>query len=348
MTGKTVSAITQQSRPEGDVSAAFPQVRHYLDDLLSGYQTRYDHLHTPLRALITRGRQTPHELSLPLLVHAAVRGAPEPAVPVAAVHTLWWRAANTFDDIVDGDAGTRLYGLPHGIALTAALECGYALPLRALASMPLPEARRQALIREYLDGWTTACDGQIGDVLHHPADVEPETVLHVYRRKSAALYAMACSMAARVAEATHLSGAPAVRVPDWARFGHVLGMLAQFRNDEDDLRSGQCEDLRNQRATYMLVLFLRSASPDRRAQALRLLESARASAASRQELLTMLRDPEVVARYHAHIHTQKREALALIESLAPRSPYAPALRALVHSEVGFLPSEGQLDHSQGH
>ncbi|MDJ1138059.1 polyprenyl synthetase family protein [Streptomyces iconiensis] len=338
MTSSPAPTVLPQGPPCADVTAAFPQVHRYLGELLDDYRPDHAHLRGPLRTLVEQGRQAPHEFSLPLLVHAALSGDPGPAVPVAAVHALWWRAANTFDDVADGDAGPQLYGMPSAAALTAALECGYALPLRALASLPVPGPQRQGLIRDYLDGWTAASDGQIGDLLNHPAGVEPQEVLHVYRHKSGSVYAMACAMAARLAVGQERTEWAAARIAAWTRFGQLLGMLAQFRNDEDDLRSGRCEDLRNGTATYLLVHLVHSAPHGRRERVLALLEASASSPESREELHAMMREPGVVRPYHAHVASLREEAHTLLDTLAPECPYGTALRARVEYEVGFLQS----------
>lgn len=343
MTTNPVHSLTPRRLPEADVTAVFPRVDRYLDELLADYGPEYVHLRFPLRQLIDRGRGTPHEFSLPLLVHAALDGDPGPAVPIAAVHALWWRAANAFDDVADGDAGPELYGMPSGTALTAALECGYALPLRALAGMPVPEPQRRQLVRDYLEGWTAASNGQIGDLLNEPSRVDPDAVLGVYRHKSGAVYAMACAMAARLATGEDGAQDPPGPVAEWGRFGQVLGMLAQLRNDEDDLRSGTFDDLRNGTATYLLVHLLNSAPADRRSRALELLEKAAECPASREELHGLMRSPDVQRPYHAYVASLHREAHALLDTLAPSCPFGAALRDRVDAEVCFLP--GQQTHT---
>ncbi|MGW0535333.1 polyprenyl synthetase family protein [Streptomyces sp. NPDC003032] len=316
-------------------------MRQYLAELLDAYPAQQAHLRGSLSRLITRGRASPHEHSLPLLVHAAMTGDPAPAVPVAAAHALWWRAANTFDDFVDGDAGPHLYGVPRGAALTAALECGYALPLRALAAMDAPHPVRDDLARTYLEGWTAAVNGQLGDLLNQPQRTTPQEILAVYRDKSGAIYAMACSMAARLANGmAHPTDANAERIAGWHRFGRVLGMLAQFRNDEDDLRDGPGEDLRNRTPTYLLVHLLHTLPGRGRQRALRLLKEAPSSATDREQLRAIMTAPEVLRPYHARLAALREEAYTLLDHLAPTCPFGFALRARVQAETHFLPAPG--------
>lgn len=317
--------------PEARLAETVPQVSRYVAGLLDAYRPRYAHLRPALERLVIHGRRSPLESALPLLVHGAVEGTLEPAVPVAGTHTLWWRAANTFDDVSDGDTGARLYGDAPAAVMTAALECGYALPLRALAALPVPGPLRERLAADYLDGWTAACDGQVGDLLGTPTGTSPEEVLTVYRHKSGAVYAMAATMAARLALGA--DGADDRRAAAWGEFGQAVGILAQFRNDEDDLRSGQSEDLGNRTATYLLVQLLHTATGTDREQALELLGRAADSPADRHRLAAMMFAPDVLAPYRRLLADVHHRAHALLDTLAPDSPFTASLHRRVDDEV---------------
>ncbi|WP_066979448.1 polyprenyl synthetase family protein [Streptomyces sp. NRRL F-4489] len=321
--------MSPTSRAEAHISSLFPDVRHHLAELVERhYAARHPVLRTSLAGLVTHGRHDPQEFALPLLVHAAISGSAAPAVPVAAVHALWWRSANTFDDVADGDAGTLMYGMNGGAAMTAALECGYGLPLRALAALPVPQALRQALSTDYLDGWAAASDGQIRDILNQPHRMGTEDVYEVYRKKSGAVYAMACAMSARLAHGTGTGTGPD-SVAAWHEFGEVLGTLAQIRNDHDDVCGGPGTDLRNGTATYLLVHLLNRSAPDTRAHALRLLEQAARSDVPHRELTDLLLSPQVLDPYNEFVAALRRRAHTLLDTLAPASPYAEPLRARV-------------------
>ncbi|MGV2920046.1 polyprenyl synthetase family protein [Streptomyces alfalfae] len=333
--------VTPSSSATAEAALArnLPHVRQYVAELLDAYPPQHAQLQSSVSRLVAHGRASPLEHSLPFLVHGAMTGDPAPAVPVAAAHALWWRAANTFDDFADGDAGPHLYGISRGAALTAALECGYALPLRALAAVNAPEAVRNELVGTYLDGWTAASNGQLGDLLIEPERTTPQAILDVYRDKSGAIYAMACAMAARLATGTtRLSGSDAELVAAWHHFGQILGMLAQFRNDEDDLRDGPGEDLRNRTPTYLLVHLLDFLSGQSLQQALAFLRRAPYSAVDREQLRAMMTAPEVLRPYHARLSALREEACALLDDLAPGCPFGSALRARVQAETHFLPA----------
>ncbi|MFE0192966.1 polyprenyl synthetase family protein [Streptomyces sp. NPDC058989] len=288
-----------------------------------------------MHTLVTRGRHDPQELALPLLVHAAINGSAEPAVPIAAAHALWWRSANTFDDVADGDAGSLMYGMDRGAAMTAALECGYGLPLRALAALSVPDPLRRALTTDYLDGWAAASDGQIRDILNRPHTVETDGVYETYRKKSGAIYAMACVMSARLSH----SARPEQNSPGndevaaWREFGEVLGILAQFRNDHEDLRGGPGADLRNRTATYLLVHLLHRSDQTTRERALPLLDQAPVSEPHRQELAELLLSPQVLHPYNQFVAKLRHRAHTLLDTLVHSSPFAEPLRARVDANA---------------
>ncbi|MBO8195549.1 polyprenyl synthetase family protein [Streptomyces oryzae] len=347
--------LTRQ-QAEIRIREVFPLVRQYLGDLLSEYRGQHEALHSALQSLLAHGRQSPQEFSLPLLVHAAISGAPEPAVPVAGVHALWWRSANVLDDFVDGAAGRPpLYGVGRGVAMMAALEGGYALPLRALEVAQWPPPLRRRLAADFLDGWTRATDGQIGDILSRPREAGTDEVLDVYRKKSGSVYGMACTMAARLAHAAGdgAEGAAGARdarerersVAAWGEFGQIMGLLAQFRNDHDDLCDGPGEDLRNGTATYLLVHLLRTAPAAVRDRALTLLEQAATAESRRRELADLMCAADIVRPYNQLLTELSGRAHALLEELAPASPFAGCLRARVDAETRLLEP---VDRIAGH
>ncbi|WP_326798989.1 polyprenyl synthetase family protein [Streptomyces sp. NBC_01808] len=329
-------AVQARPSPESHLRAAFPRVQQYLDELIDRcYAVPHPMLHASLKTLVARGRRDPQEFSLPLLVHAAIRGGTGPAEPVAAVHALWWRAANALDDVVDGDAGPRTYGMDGSAALTAALECGYGLPLRVLATLPAPEPLRRALTADYLESWTAATDGQLGDLLNEPGEVGPDEVREVYRKKSGAVYAMACLLAARVAHGagSAVAGPEADQVAAWGEFGEVLGILAQLRNDHDDLRDGTGADLRNGTATYRLAQLLHRPDKTERERVRLLFSRAAVSEPHHRELTELLRSPDVLRPCNRLLADLRHRAHALLDVLAPASPFTTLLRARVDAEA---------------
>ena len=172
----------------------FPLVRRRIDRALLGLGPVAD-IQDATRRLLTTLPDEPAMLAVPLLVHAVETGAPAPAVPVSAVHRLWWTAAHVFDDWIDHGETRYLGGLSPGAGLMAAVVCGLSLPaLIAVEDFPgsvLPE-----MIREFSLAWLESNDGQLRDLGGWPAGTDRQAILLTYRHKTGAAYGAACAMAA--------------------------------------------------------------------------------------------------------------------------------------------------------
>ncbi|MGW8379861.1 hypothetical protein [Streptomyces sp. ODS28] len=346
------SPPTLHAQPDGLLAKPLAQVRDHLEGLVADYPAEQRHLSEAVGRLLLHSRADPLSCALPLAVHAALTGAPEPAVPVAAAHDLWWRAANAFDDLADDmseEAADEAHGTPamSGTALmTAALECFHTLPMRILMDVPAAPAVREGLLRDLAHGCTRAVDGQLHDLAATPAGATPHTVLAAYRHKSGAPYAMACALAARLAtgsaEATYGTYGEGTdnAVAEWGRFGELLGLLAQLRNDYDDLRTGRFEDFANGTATYLLVQHLHRVPAPRAERTRALLHRCAEDPGSRSDLRDLLLEPEALHAYREYVHELRHAAEDLLGRLATPGPFAAYLREQVTATAhACLPAE---------
>lgn len=136
----------------------------------------------------------------------------------------------------------------------AAVVVGSALPTQVLVA-GLGTSDADQLVPEFSWAWIHSGEGLSLDIAGKPGSASFQDVLHTYRRKNGAAYGMACALAARVV------GADQAQVDRWREFGVLLGLLGQFRNDQEDVANGRLEDLKNQTATYLLTHLLASAEP---------------------------------------------------------------------------------------
>lgn len=309
----------------------FPMVATTIDTAIEAHTSAYNELGRAVRTLARDARcDANNAYSLPLLVCAAETGYPNPALPVAAVHSLWWQAANLFDDIADDEGTEQLYGLSTGAALMAALELGHALPVRIVSELPVPEPMRAQLLNDFFAGWTGTNDGQIRDILHRADTSEPEAVLTTYRHKSSSAYVMATTMAAR------LAGADKTQVGLWRKFATELGLLCQFRNDQEDLDTGRLEDLKNQTATYLLVALLDSLSGADKTAVLSHLQHAGDYGEARQLVLDRMLHPQILRPYLDHVERIRTATHHTLGSLRGIPAYIDELRRRV--EIAAHPS----------
>lgn len=300
-----------------NLGPASPAVRASISGLLSHQQMKY-----PLSVL-------------PLLVHAAETGTPEPAIPLAAVHLLWWTSACYLDDLADGHRRPTPEELGPDEALLASVIAGQALPIRVVQAQPLPDAVRNALTGEIVNCWIAAVEGQLSDLRGDTENASRDTVLMAYRGKSGAPFGMITAMAAI------LSGADNGRVGLWRRFGDVFGVLWQLFNDQEDILSGRDEDLSNGTVTYLLACALEESAPESRARFMELGAAARDAAGARTELGALLLAPAVLRRYEKDLTAFRDEAHRVLGELGGDERYLPALRQLVDQSAGMYLTGGR-------
>ncbi|MFI7356432.1 polyprenyl synthetase family protein [Streptomyces avidinii] len=269
-------------------------------------------------------RKLRHPLSvLPLLAHAIETGNPRPAIPLSAVHLLWWTSACYLDDLADANGASISGELTENEALLASVITGNALPIQILLEQDLPAAARSALIAEILNGWIIGVDGQIDDMRGDVRSASRKSVIETYRGKSGAPFGMITAMAAI------FSGTTAEKVELWREFGFVFGILWQIFNDQEDILSGRDEDLLNGTVTYLLASVIEDASPGSRDHILSLCAASGRSHHARSELAGLLRTPTALDRYRAEIDAFRAEGYRILDELGGDETYLPVLRHLV-------------------
>ncbi|MEU3666095.1 polyprenyl synthetase family protein [Streptomyces virginiae] len=286
-------------------------------------------------AKLLEQRKLRHPLSvLPLLAHAIETGNPGPAVPLSAVHLLWWTSACYLDDLADANGASISGELTEDEALLASVITGNALPIQIILAQDLPDAAHGALITEILNGWIIGVDGQIEDMRGDIGSASRKSVVETYRGKSGAPFGMITAMAAI------FSGTTDERIELWREFGYVFGILWQIFNDQEDILSGRDEDLLNGTVTYLLASVLEDASPLSREHILGLCAAAGRSRQARAELAGILRAPLALDRYRAEIDAFRAEAYRILDELGGDQAYQPVLRNLVdHASQMLLEAE---------
>lgn len=275
-------------------------------------------------ARLLRHQKMKHPLSvLPLLVHAAETGVTGPAVPVAAVHVLWWTSACYLDDLADGHGTADVEGLDVNEALLAAVVGGQVLINQIIRSHDLSEPVRAMLTAEVENGWIAAAEGQLSDIRADVAGVSCKSVTEAYRGKSGAPFGMITAMGAAV------SGASAERQDAWREFGYVFGVLWQIFNDQEDILSGRDEDLRNGTVTYLLACAVEEAPPGSGEHILGLLTESGTSARARSEITRLLLTPTVLGRYRDDTELFRRKAHVILDRLGGDAHHLSSLRQLV-------------------
>ncbi|GGZ62988.1 polyprenyl synthetase family protein [Streptomyces bluensis] len=318
----SLSYVELHRQFSGEIDAA-------LDAALDGLGPEAESVRKAITGLLHH-QQMKYPLSvLPLLVHAVETGDPGPAVPLSAVHLLWWTSACYLDDLADSQATGTPEGLGEQEALLAAVVGGQALPIRIVQAQPVPDAVRGALTAEIVNCWFPAVEGQLRDLRGGTEGAARESVVTAYRGKSGAPFAMITAMAGIWA------GADSGRIRLWREFGDVLGILWQLFNDQEDILSGRNEDLRNGTLTYLLACALEEAPPGAREHVLALSGAARSSGRARRELTELLLAPAVLRGYQKDLGTFRDEAYRVLGELGGHEEPLAALRQLVDQSGGL-------------
>jgi geranylgeranyl diphosphate synthase, type I len=297
----------------------------FLDDLIGALPVPPNHqelLQRHLEVVREPGVARPDmsAVRLPLLVHAAVTGDEEPALPVAAACTCLYLGADLFDSLVDNELPPpwRSHD-PAEVNLAAATLLG-ALPQFSIARLReqgTPPAKLWALACLFAETGLTMGAGQREDLLFPKLEnVSLEDARAMAERKSGAEYALYAK-----AGATLATEEPST-VEAYAAFGSCFGVAKQLVNDvwgiwgEDVSR-----DLLNGKRTLPIVCALSELRGERRDRLQKLLVAARESMKHHDEVRSLLVAAGSV-RYTALIVWLYQQQAR--QHLAAASPQEPA------------------------
>ena len=296
----------------------------FLDELIGALPVPPDN-----RELLQRHLEVARELAetrpdmsavrLPLLVHAAVTGDEELALPVAASCTCLYLGADLFDSLVDNELppSWRTHD-PAEINLAATTLLG-ALPQFCIARLRergMPSAKLWALSYLFAETVLTMGAGQHEDLLFpNIENVSLEDGRVMAERKSGAEYALYAKAGAALA-----TEEPST-VEAYAAFGSCLGVAKQLVNDVWDIWGEDVSrDLLNGKRTLPIIYALSGLRGERRERLQKLLVAARESTEHHDEVRSLLAAAGSV-RYTALIvwlyQQQARQHLAAASPLEP-------------------------------
>ena len=132
------------------------------------------------------------------------------------------------------------------------------------------------LVQHIIGTITVLCEGEVLQSRHAAnRDTDRDSYLEIIRRKTASLLAVSASAGAIAA------GASAERAETMRRYGEMLGMAFQIKDDILDYTGGAatgkpaCNDLRESKITLPLITLLEGAGTERRGELMALLERCR-------------------------------------------------------------------------
>ena len=270
-------------------------------------------------------------IQLPLLVHAAITGDEEPALPVAGACTLLYLGADLFDNLIDDELPPSWHARGSAEASLAATTLLAALPQLALARLGergTPPARLWGLAHPFAETLLTMSAGEHEDLLFTDRDdVGAQACRSMVERKSGSEFALFARAGALLA--TEDSAV----VEGYTAFGLCFGTARQICTDAWDIWKVQSPDLLNGRRTLPIVHALYTLRGGSRERLQDLLRAVRGGDQSHKEVRKMLLAAGSVHYTALIVGVYRRRALGYLAASSPQEPAGQDLRTLLHGAL---------------
>jgi geranylgeranyl diphosphate synthase, type I len=305
----------------------------FLDELIQTLPVRSGHRQL-LRIHLEVGRERAEvwpemsSIQLPLLVHAAIRGNEEQAIPVAGACTLLYLGADLFDSILDHELPPPWHDHDASEATLAATTLLGALPPLALARLQeqgVPPSELWSLVHLFARSGLTMGAGQYEDLLLPVLeDVSIEDCRAMAEHKSGQEYALFATAGAALA--TEESS----RIEAYAAFGSCFGIAQQLINDVQDLWGSQGgRDLSNGKRTFPIVHALSTMRGKGRERLQKLLASARDSTEHHDEVEALVAEAGSPRFTALTVWLFQQQARAHLSKASPQEPAGRELYKLL-------------------
>ena len=328
---------------EGALWRRAGEVFGYLEGLIRGLPVPAGHREL-LLVHLEEGRaqaaESPGGLScaqLPLLVHAAIAGDEEPALPVAGACTLLYLGADLFDNLADEELPDRWLPYHPSQANLAAATYLAALPQLSLARLverEVPPQKVWSLSRLFAETLLTMSAGQHEDLVSD-GGMSAADCRALSEKKSGAeigLFARAGAVLATDDGRLHEA---------YARMGASIGTAGQIASDLYDIwEPGASQDLLNGKRPLPVVHALTRLRGEPRGRLLALLAAARESPEPHAAVRELLAQAGSLRYAALIVEVYRHQALARLAEAAPRDPAGGELEALLE-ETTLLPAEKQ-------
>ncbi len=291
-----------------------PRQLKFLQRALAGLQTQLKDLESP-----------PFFMTIPLLVHSAIRDD-EPAARVLAIATtLLFLGIDILDDIADGDLPNHWQGFKSSEIQLMGATLLATLPQIAIATLKTSSQVIADMHKTLAEALLRMSAGQESDLTLSESDnLTSEVVEASVVAKSGEEIGLFASLAAQLAQA------PQTVVEHYAVMGRELGTAGQLVSDCHDLFQSQVSrDLANGTRTFPLALYLEKKRGQERQEFLLLLGQARQGRPVLKSVRQCLHESGVLrmTAFVVELHCQRAQE-ALLKA-KPLEPAASALRATI-------------------
>jgi geranylgeranyl pyrophosphate synthase len=316
----------------------------YLDKLVLSHPLRPGHREL-LQLHLGVGRERAEvwpemsSIQMPFLVHAAITGEDDPALPVAGACTLLYLGADLFDSIMDNELPTAWRDRDPSEATLAATMLLGALPglsISRLREGGTSRARLWTLAHLFAKAGLEMGAGQYEDLLFPTLEhVTLEDSRTMAERKSGAEYALFASVGATLATEDPST------IEAYAAFGSCFGIAQQFINDAQDIWGDKgARDLLTGKRTLPIVHALSTLRGEQLRLLRKLLEASRESTEHHDGVRSLLAEAGSLRYTSLIVWLYQQQARGYLASVSPRDPARGELYTLL-DQASLLPKPAE-------
>lgn len=270
-------------------------------------------------------------LHLPLLVHGAISGDPDPAMPVARATTLLYLGMDILDDLADGDESEHWAGHAPAEINLVGITFVAALPQLAILEADVPADRLVVLQRTIAVAGLRMSAGQQLDLGQAGAG---ELTAAEVAAAAAGKTGEQCALFARLA--AELAGAPARVVASYAQMAHAYGMALQVLEDCHTLfERPRSRDLSSGIRSFPIAWQLQRLVGRERDRFVDLLDQARADEDAQEQVRRELKEGGGLRASAITSELYCARARQALAAVSPREPAGADLRAMIDAKSWF-------------
>ncbi len=272
-------------------------------------------------------------ISMPLIIHSAIKGEERSATKLAAACLFLFLAADIIDDIADGDFAKN-WGeeLSKSEAILASVVFASSIAPLAMDDIGI-ESQSACLLKASLSKCIISmAAGQQGDLrscesLH---STSPEQVIENVQGKSGSEIAGVALMAAQ------LAGAEKHVANEYMNIGRIIGTAGQIMTDCHELyNASEGRDLVNGTVTLPLAIHFQNLLEEDKDHFLNLIRFAQHDEPARTKVRNLVAESGSLAQAYSFLQRYKAEALDRLDRLNPLEPAATELKQRIKSSCTF-------------
>ena len=275
----------------------------------------------------------PSFISVPLIIHSAIKGEERSAAKLAAACLFLFLAADIIDDIADGDFAKH-WGeeISKSEGILASVVFASSIAPLAIDAIGI-DSQSACLLKASLSQCIISmAAGQQGDIRSSESlhSTSPEQVIENVQGKSGSEIAGFALMAAQ------LAGAEKHVANEYMNIGRLIGTAGQIMSDCRELyKASEGRDLANGTVTLPLAIHFKDLLEEDKDHFLNLIKFAQHDEFARIKVRDLVAESGSLAQAYSFLQRYKAEALDRLDRLNPLEPAATELKQRIKSSFTF-------------